>query len=81
HIVTFEGDCHMDYPYNYYTPSTENQSPTIEITGGPTGTIDYNDVTFTWSGNDPDGEVQGYYYGLDNASPDTWTTETTHTFK
>jgi parallel beta-helix repeat protein len=59
---------------------TENQPPTVEITDGPTGTIDYNDVTFTWSGNDPDGEVEGYYYGLDNASPDTWTTETTHTF-
>jgi len=58
----------------------ENNPPTIEITSGPSGTIDYDDVTFTWSGNDPDGEVAGYYYELDDPTPENWTTETNHTF-
>ena len=66
-------------PFENYTPA-ENQPPTVQITSGPSGTIDYDDVTFTWNGNDPDGEVTGYYYGLDNPTPDTWTTETSHTF-
>ena len=58
----------------------ENQPPSVQITSGPSGTIDYNDVTFTWSGNDPDGEVTGYYYELDDPTPENWTTETNHTF-
>ena len=54
--------------------------PTVTITAGPSGTIDYNDVTFTWSGSDSDGQVVGYYYELDDPTPDNWTTETSHTF-
>jgi len=74
-------DINLDIFYIGTTePNNWNQTPTVEITDGPTGTIDYNDVTFIWSGSDSDGEVSGYYYGLDNASPDIWTTETTHTF-
>ncbi len=56
-----------------------NQPPTVSITGGPSGTIDYDDVTFTWSGSDTDGTVAGYYYDLDDSTPDTWTTGTSHT--
>jgi subtilisin-like proprotein convertase family protein len=42
-----------------------NQSPTISITSGPSGTIDYNDITFAWQGSDSDGSVNGYEYKLD----------------
>ncbi|PKP59793.1 hypothetical protein CVT91_06160 [Candidatus Atribacteria bacterium HGW-Atribacteria-1] len=65
-------------PFENY--SIGNQLPIVQITSGPSGTIDYNDVTFTWIGDDPDGEIAGYYYGLDDPAPDTWTTETSHTF-
>jgi len=30
----------------------DTQSPDTQITSGPSGTIDYNDVTFTWTGTD-----------------------------
>jgi parallel beta-helix repeat protein len=66
-------------PFENYS-STEDNPPTIEITSGPSGTIDYNDVTFTWSGDDPDGQITGYYYELDDPTPENWTTETNHTF-
>jgi len=66
---------------NYiFASCTEYNPPTIEITSGPIGTIDYNDVTFAWIGSDSDGEVTGYYFGLDDPSPGTWTNETSHTF-
>jgi len=66
-------------PFENYS-LIENSPPTVEITSGPSGTIDYNNVTFTWIGSDPDGEVTGYYYGLDDPTPENWTTEINHTF-
>ena len=57
-----------------------NQPPTVTITGGPSGTINTNQATFSWSGSDIDGTISGYYYDLDDSTPDTWTSSTTKTF-
>jgi len=57
-----------------------NQAPTVSITSGPSGTITTNQATFSWSGSDTDGTISGYYYDLDDSTPDTWTTNTTKTF-
>jgi len=57
-----------------------NQAPTVSITSGPTGTINTNQATFGWSGSDTDGTISGYYYDLDDSTPDTWTSSTTKTF-
>ena len=57
-----------------------NQTPTVSITSGPSGTITTNQATFNWSGSDSDGSISGYYYDLDDSTPDTWTTYTTKTF-
>ena len=56
-----------------------NQPPTVTITGGPSGTINTNQATFSWSGSDTDGTISGYYYDLDDSTPDTWTTSTSKT--
>lgn len=57
-----------------------NQAPTVSITSGPSGTIITNQATFNWSGSDSDGSISGYYYDLDDSTPDTWTSSTTKTF-
>jgi hypothetical protein len=56
-----------------------NSPPTVTITSGPEGTIDYNNPTFTWRGSDADGVVVGYYYAMDNPEPSNWTTGTSYT--
>lgn len=56
-----------------------NQAPTVEITGGPTGTTMDNTPTFTYSGTDLDGDVVGYYVSIDDATPQSWTTSTSYT--
>jgi hypothetical protein len=51
--------------------------PTITITAGPSGTINYNDVTFSWSGEDnltPSAQLE-YSYKLDG-SWSAWTSVT-----
>ena len=50
-----------------------NQPPTVTIINGPAGTIASNEVTFSWRGDDSDGEVTGFYYDMDDSTPDTWT--------
>jgi len=61
-------------------PIQPNQAPTVSITSGPSGTITTDQATFSWSGYDTDGTISGYYYDLDDSTPDTWTTSTTKTF-
>jgi len=41
HICNFGGDCHMDYPYNYYNPDTTTNLVQAEITniGSPSGDL------------------------------------------
>ncbi|MBU2634172.1 MAG: DNRLRE domain-containing protein [Nanoarchaeota archaeon] len=46
------------------TSPNVNQTPTVEIISGPTGTIYENEATFSWQGYDNDGEVVGYDYKL-----------------
>jgi hypothetical protein len=58
---------------------TGNEPPTVTITQGPSGTINYDSPTFQWEGSDPDGTVAGYYYSLDNPTPGIWTTGTSRT--
>jgi len=53
-------------------------APETTITKGPSGNIDYADVTFEWSAADSSG-IAGYSYWLDANSP-TDTAQTTVTF-
>ncbi len=57
-----------------------NQAPTVSITSGPNGNINQNSATFTFSGTDADGQIAGYYYGLDNANPNTFTNANSFTW-
>ena len=57
-----------------------NLAPETEITGGPSGTIHYDDVTFHWSGDGKDDGISGYYYGLDDVNTPHFTTSTSKTF-
>ena len=67
----------------------QNEKPSVSITSGPSGTIDYDDVSFTYQGSDSDGTIQGYEVELDgNGAPTTSTgvsfnnlSEGSHTFK
>ncbi len=61
--------------------SLPNEPPTVDITGGPAdgSTVETTQVTFTWSGSDTDGFVQGYYYSFDHDPPDVWITDITVT--
>jgi len=43
-----------------------NNPPTISIISGPSGTINYDDVTFQWEGSDSDGTVNGFEYEIDD---------------
>jgi len=65
-----------------YNATEDTEPPTTTITtDGPTGTIDYNDVTFTWTGEDdatPTAQLE-YSYKLDG-SWSAWTPETSKTY-
>lgn len=41
-----------DAPYVLEAATGDTTPPNTEITNGPSGTIDYNDVTFNWTGSD-----------------------------
>jgi len=45
-----------------------NLVPVTQIDSGPSGTIKNDDPSFSWSGDDPDGQVVGFYYRLDSRS-------------
>lgn len=57
-----------------------NQPPSVWVTNCPGSPLSEATYTFTWQGSDQDGSVSGYYYDLDDASPDNWTTGTSHTY-
>jgi hypothetical protein len=43
-----------------------NNPPEVEIISGPPDSIFFNETAdFTWSGSDPDGNLSGFYAGLD----------------
>jgi hypothetical protein len=56
-----------------------NQPPTVEITGGPSGTTNDSTPTFSYSGSDPDGSIAGYWVSIGTSPPDIWTTSTSWT--
>ncbi len=58
------------------TEPAHNRPPTVVITAGPTGTVTADTARFEWSGADADGNLAGYYYGLDDSTPGDWTEST-----
>ncbi|MHC4662286.1 MAG: hypothetical protein ACYS8W_11410 [Planctomycetota bacterium] len=56
-----------------------NVPPTVTIISGPSGTTFDDTPTFEYTGDDVDGSVAGYYVGIDENPPSTWTTNTTWT--
>jgi parallel beta-helix repeat protein len=75
-----QGGENKDYlPLVEYVPDTT--PPDTVITAGPSGTIDYNDVTFEWSGSDDRTETSDleYQYKLDGFWSD-WTSGTSVTY-
>lgn len=65
---------------NFTVNEIVNTPPTVLILSGPQGSTTEDSATFTWFGSDTDGSVVGYYYDLDDTTPDIWTTGTTKTF-
>lgn len=58
----------------------DNNSPTVDITDGPIGTTNQNDVTFHFEGEDSDGYVSGYYVDINDSDPKIWTVNDSYTF-
>ena len=48
----------------------ENEPPVAEKVSGPEGEINQGSSTFTWTGDDPDGEIEKYEYRKDGGA---WT--------
>ena len=80
-------------PSSISTGHYDNTPPDTTITSGPSGTIDYNDPTFGWSGSDdttPSNYLE-YQYKIDNSDWSSWSSTTSkyysglsdgsHTFK
>jgi hypothetical protein len=59
--------------------SGENQPPTATILTGPAAETADNTPTFTYEGEDADGQVTGYYVSINVNPPDEFTNETTWT--
>ncbi len=59
----------------FCTPSPVNSPPVVNIIESPDGTICIDYASFSWVGSDPDGRVTGYYYSINNTTPDNWVTE------
>ena len=55
------------WEFNYDKP---NEPPVVEKVSGPEGEIDQSSSTFTWTGDDPDGEIEKYEYRKDGGA---WT--------
>jgi len=74
-----------------FSPQNTNASPTATIVEGPSGTISENSGTFTWTGEDSDGEIVKYEYRKDGGdwidhglnTSYTWSgySEGSHTFE
>ncbi len=54
-------------------PAVGNSPPTVVITSAPEHVVPVDSVTFGWTGQDVDGNLAGFCYGLDDSTPDTWT--------
>ena len=74
-VIELNGAGGNDVSDDYFTISSDNQPPTIEITSGPEGTINRQDVEFTFQGDDPDGNVAHYEYQLSGDQSDEGTTQ------
>ncbi|HOX65700.1 MAG TPA: hypothetical protein PLB79_07775, partial [Thermotogota bacterium] len=48
------------FAQNYYKAVETNQSPMVNIQGGPDGATGESAATFTWTGRDNDGTIEGY---------------------
>ncbi|MBL7147321.1 MAG: DNRLRE domain-containing protein [Nanoarchaeota archaeon] len=60
---------------------SSNQPPTTQIISGPSGVLNDDEASFTWSGNDIDGYVVGYNYKLPPKYPNyNFTAATNKTF-
>ena len=66
--------------FYFYVYEIPNSPPSVSISSGPSGSTSNRSPSFSWSGYDSDGNVTGYYYDLDDSSPDRWTTGTSISF-
>ena len=58
-----------------------NLPPIVLVLTGPEPVGKGNSAAFTWIGDDPDGNVDGYYIGLDSiGDPSVWSTFTSITY-
>ncbi|MEA2053617.1 MAG: triple tyrosine motif-containing protein [Candidatus Thermoplasmatota archaeon] len=66
------------------TVTADNTPPTTTITSGPSGTINYNDVTFEWTGSDDITSTANlvYSYKLEgyDGSWSAWVSDTSRTY-
>jgi WD40 repeat protein len=72
------------YLYLFSNEIYQDPNPNTQITSGPSGTIDYNDVTFTWIGFDDKTPlwnlVYSYYLNGYDTEWSDWTSETSKTY-
>jgi len=61
-----------------FPKTKENQPPVIEKVSGPEGVIHQSMITFTWSGDDPDGEIVLYEFRKDGGDWEGHGTVTDH---
>ncbi|MDY6864872.1 MAG: NosD domain-containing protein [Halobacteriota archaeon] len=61
--------------------TVDNVVPQTNITSGPSGTIEYNDLSFAWAGSDNQSQTSSlqYSYRLDG-SWSSWTTDTSKSY-
>ncbi|MFC1572777.1 triple tyrosine motif-containing protein [Candidatus Eisenbacteria bacterium] len=87
--VRAQGDCgwgDWSSTWDFVTaPPPDETPPDTWIVSGPSGLIDYDDVTFTWSGSDnvtPTGSLQ-YSYWLQGYDPSWsgWTSSTSRSYQ
>lgn len=52
---------------------TGNKGPTVVFTLRPSIIADADSARFEWQGNDVDGRIIGFFYGLNDSTPDTFT--------
>ena len=57
-----------------------NKPPAVEITNCPSDTLTNSSYTFGWRGADEDGSIEGFYYGLNDSTPNNWTNSTSQRF-
>ena len=66
----------------YFTTASDTSPPDTSITGGPSGTITYNDVTFTYTGSDNVTPTSNLVYSYKLEGYDSnWSSYTTSTSK